>query len=529
MMSLCLLTTVCSGADYYFNSKTGNDTSGSGAITAPWQTISKMNSQKYLAGDRIFLSGDAFSGPINVPTHQWGGAASKPITITSYGGAPAKITTSITNGVCINLENLNGVVIANLKCVGPGSTWSTGSGVAFLANTTRNHNLIIKDLEITGFKIPINVICWPSATGLTGLTIQDNNLHSNVMGIMIWGEDLDALREVSIVRNYVHDNTGRATGGATDPASLGTGIVAQSVIGARITHNKVKNNGALADQSAGSVGIMLYNGSDIIAEYNEVSGQTNASGNDADGFNLAGGCIRCIIQYNYSHDNKGAGYLIDGQANGTRAAQNAIVRFNISENDARGTATRAGIYVYNNGTVASQLQDWYIHNNTVFMSPGSNRTYPAACIVVGDSLQPSGGPLSGGKIFNNICYVSSGAVVMVDCKSNASNTVFANNLFYSASGAAPVLWNKCTNSGNIIGSNPLLSAAGSMGEVSTIAPMSVATRSNYQISSASSPAYNAGRDPQAIYDLPWPAHDFYGNPVRNAGRAIDIGAHELQQ
>ena len=258
--------------------------------------------------------------------------------------------------------------------------------------------------------------------------------------------------------------------------------MAQSVIGARITHNKVKNNGALADQSAGSVGIMLYNGSDIIAEYNEVSGQTNASGNDADGFNLAGGCIRCIIQYNYSHDNKGAGYLIDGQANGTRAAQNAIVRFNISENDARGTATRAGIYVYNNGTVASQLQDWYIHNNTVYMSPGSNRSNPAACIVVGDSLQPSGGPLSGGKIFNNICYVSSGAVVMVDCKSNAINTVFANNLFYSASGTAPVLWNKCTNSGNIIGSNPLLSAAGSMGEVSSIAPLSVATRANYQIS-----------------------------------------------
>ena len=118
---------------------------------------------------------------------------------------------------------------------------------------------------------------------------------------------------------------------------------------------------------------------------------------------------------------------------------------------------------------------------------------------------------------------------MVDCKSNASNTVFANNLFYSASGSAPVLWNACTNSGNIIGSNPLLSAAGSMGEVSSIAPLSVATRPNYQISTPSSPAYNAGLDPLAIYDLPWPAHDFYGNRVPKAGTAIDIGAHEFQQ
>jgi hypothetical protein len=528
MLLLCLHAAVCSAADYYFNSNTGNDNSGSGTIAAPWRTISKMNSRKYTAGDRIFLSGNTFAGPINVPAPQWGGTAGNPISITSYGGAPATISTSSTNGDCIYLENLNGVVIANLKCVGPGSAWSTGRGVAFLANTTRNHNLVISDMEITGFKIPINVICWPSATGLTGLTIQDNNLHANVMGVMMWGEDLDSLRDVSIVRNYVHDNTGRATGGAVDAASLGTGIVAQSVVGARVTHNKVKNNGALADQSAGSVGIMLYNGSDIIAEYNEVSGQTNAYGNDADGFNLAGGCIRCIIQYNYSHDNKGAGYLIDGQANQTRAAKKAIVRFNVSENDARGTPTRAGIYVYNNGTVASQLQDWYIHNNTIYMSPGSSQSHPAACIVVGDSLQPSG-PLSGGKIFNNICYVSSNAVQMINCKANVTTTVFANNLFYSASGSAPVLWNSCTNSGNIIGRNPLLSAPGTMSEVSVIAPLSVATRNNYQLSTTSSPAYNAGLDPLAIYDLPWPAHDFYGNAVPKAGTRIDIGAHELQQ
>src|SRR5436190_8660293 len=93
VMSLCLLATACNGADYYFNSKTGNDTSGSGAIAAPWRTISKMNSRNYLAGDRILLSGDAFSGPINVPPYQWGGTAGSPITITSYGGASATITT----------------------------------------------------------------------------------------------------------------------------------------------------------------------------------------------------------------------------------------------------------------------------------------------------------------------------------------------------------------------------------------------------------------------------------------------------
>ena len=41
------------------------------------------------------------------------------------------------------------------------------------------------------------------------------------------------------------------------------------------------------------------------------------------------------MQYNYSHDNDGPGYLLLHSSAGARRAGNNIVRYNISQNDAR--------------------------------------------------------------------------------------------------------------------------------------------------------------------------------------------------
>ena len=41
-----------------------------------------------------------------------------------------------------------------------------------------------------------------------------------------------------------------------------------------------------------------------------------------------------VMQYNYSHDNDGAGYLL-AQFTYAREFTNNIVRYNISENDGR--------------------------------------------------------------------------------------------------------------------------------------------------------------------------------------------------
>ncbi len=52
------------------------------------------------------------------------------------------------------------------------------------------------------------------------------------------------------------------------------------------------------------------------------------------GFDFDGGCTNSTLQYNYSHDNYGAGYLL-AQFDNAPLMKNITIRYNISENDGR--------------------------------------------------------------------------------------------------------------------------------------------------------------------------------------------------
>ena len=56
------------------------------------------------------------------------------------------------------------------------------------------------------------------------------------------------------------------------------------------------------------MGIWTYNSNDVLIQYNE-SYDNKAGHIDGDGFDLDGGTTNSILQYNYSHDNDGAGIL----------------------------------------------------------------------------------------------------------------------------------------------------------------------------------------------------------------------------
>lgn len=85
---VCIFPTTVLAFDYYFSNSTGNDTTGDGSISSPWQTISKINSTVYLPGDNIFLkAGDSWiigSGEPGIGI-DFDGNASNPIIISSYG------------------------------------------------------------------------------------------------------------------------------------------------------------------------------------------------------------------------------------------------------------------------------------------------------------------------------------------------------------------------------------------------------------------------------------------------------------
>jgi hypothetical protein len=112
----------CFAADYYFSQSTGNDTTGNGSIETPWQTIAKINSTAFSAGDNVYLkAGDTWiigSGEDGIDV-DWNGTEGSLITLTSYGtGAKPIIDASAQTGdgrstgaeteVCIHLAGSQG-------------------------------------------------------------------------------------------------------------------------------------------------------------------------------------------------------------------------------------------------------------------------------------------------------------------------------------------------------------------------------------------------------------------------------------
>jgi hypothetical protein len=56
---------------------------------------------------------------------------------------------------------------------------------------------------------------------------------------------------------------------------------------------------------------------------------------DGGGFDLDGGAVDCVMQYNYSHDNDGAGYLICSYDPVNAPCTGCVTRYNLSVNDGR--------------------------------------------------------------------------------------------------------------------------------------------------------------------------------------------------
>ena len=96
------------------------------------------------------------------------------------------------------------------------------------------------------------------------------------------------------------------------------------------------DNGARQQQATtggGPCGIWTYNSNNITIQYNESYGNLGDRV-DGDGFDMDGGTTNCILQYNYSHDNDGAGYL-QAQFPDAQEHSGDIIRYNISQNDGR--------------------------------------------------------------------------------------------------------------------------------------------------------------------------------------------------
>jgi len=425
---LLILVAPSWATNYYINGSTGND-GNPGTLSLPWQTITRVNSGTYSPGDSInFSGGQTFSGNAVFTTGSCG-TQSNPITITSYGSGYATINGG--TGSAIEIYECGGYTVNNLITVGSGNTTNTGVGVfAYLdlANTTLYGITFGPNLTSSGFNYGFGIGSFNGASGYTNVLIQGVNAFGNNEGLGIYGDNSPTNAyfchtNLNVINSTFHDNPGTSGGG--------NGMFMSSVNGGSIKYSLAYNN---ASNANGGVGFEIYEAQNIVLEYNESHHNHTNGVNDGDGFDCDGGSVNCTMQYNYSHDNDGAGFL-DYAYGGGPNTTGTTIRYNVSQNDGRKNGNSC-VRVGNGSTAGTGLSGSEIYNNTCYISGIASQSVDGMDI-------PSGNSTTNVHFRNNIIAVSAGTggtVNLVNVPGSHTGLLFQNNDYWAYSGATNYNW-----------------------------------------------------------------------------------------
>lgn len=413
----------------YYISAVGKDSNAGTSMKYPWKTINRVNNQKLLPGDRIlFKGGNSFNG--NLET-RGNGTAKQLIRVHSYGAGKAILRAKDGNG--IKVYNSGYISITNLIIKGDWNSdlqfGSDGFGLIFyndLPGGIKLGSLRVSNCEISGFmKGGVSLMSSPgdkSQSGYQKIRIDSNIVHNNgaygiaTVGPVAYNENKSyAFVDLYIGYNTIYNNLGLTKITYTH---TGNGLVVGDADSGLIEHNVVFNNGWKNNgDTGGPCGIWCYDASSLVFQFNESYGNGTAIGKaDGDGFDLDGGATNCIMQYNYSHDNYAAGFLIWEFGNSRTKNSGNILRFNISENDNTSNKFYAGITI--GADLGSNVSNNLIYNNTIYSERGP-------CVSIYSESANS-------KFFNNIFYCMEGKVPII--LSFSSSTFFLSNNYYNPEG-----------------------------------------------------------------------------------------------
>lgn len=528
-----------SAADYYLSPAGDDANPGTAPGSGAWQNISRANAHSFVPGDRLrFEGGQTFSGTVAFGADDTGTAAN-PILVGSYGSGRATISAGSGNG--LSIYNTTGFAISDLLLTG---TWNatsqsgnTGSGIELyldLPGAAKLDFIHVDNVEVAGFKQNGIVIgAYPadeSKSGWTNVQLTGCVAHDNGgAGISSFGYFATSATAYAHANIVVRDCTVYTNRGVQNTGNnSGSGIVLSDVNGATIERCVAYDNGDLNNNnSGGPVGIWAYDAKAVLIQFNEShSNKSGGSTPDGGGFDLDGGVTNSTVQYNYSHGNQGAGYLVYQFVGARPLLSGNVIRFNISENDGR-KGGFAGISVGGGSAVKNNR----FHNNTIYISTPPSGT-PAAFKNTGVG--------TGNTVRNNILQ-STGGVLLIDSKSTGTgNLLFQGNDYWSSGSTFAIKWGTTTyatlaawrtatgqekngtaDTGSAL--NPLLKNPGNGGTVGN--PALLGQLDAYRLQPAS-PMINTGLNLATLFGIAPGSQDYFANPLPQGG-AYDIGAHEL--
>lgn len=508
----------------YFVSPSGSDKNTGLSPHDPFKSIAKINTLNLQGGDAVlFEGGKEHIGNIMLDKND-GNNNILPLTISSYGTGKAIIKAGDSNG--IYGYNTAGVKIDNLIISGSGRNLNKESGIYFyndLPGDIKLENIEITNCEVSGFRNSGIVIgAWNGNSGFSNVLIENNKVHDILdAGISSFGHFSQTKKGYAhsniTVRNCeVFNIIGYSKGG-----NSGNGIVLSDVQHSLIEYSTVYDSGSGNTNCGGPVGIWYWDSDQVIIQHCEVYNMSSGTGCDGGGFDMDGGVTNGIMQYNYSHNNDGAGYLV-GQFTYARPMSNITVRYNISVNDA---ATNGGsVYIFN-GDNTSAMKNIFVHNNTFYLS---EQGFKGAATIKYSLWKPVKENIN---FYNNI-LIAQGGADFVDIPVNYDGKLFGN-LYYSTGDAKinykGIIYNslehfRSTGNEIINGSpvgyqgNPLLTNAGYSGIIGFGKDLKLLEA--YKISSGS-PAISTG----TVAPFLTGDKDFYGNAVSSSNSKL-IGAHK---
>jgi hypothetical protein len=337
--------------------------------------------------------------------------------------------------------------------------------------------------DITSLGILVGLNDW--SLDYTNVTVGFNTV-SNVYGVTDQNSGMPILFENCktgiVISNTVHD-CGQRTSNSADGGGAG-GIVVAYADGVEVSHNEAYN---------------IH--------------QQSIAHNDGIGIDLDTACYRCLVQFNYSHDNDGCGYYAYSVGNSN------VFRFNVSVNNGLGSDTVQPFefYYFTGGAKATNLS---VYNNT-FIALHSG--------VIGFEIH---NPVYGTNIFANNIFVTANADAINIASGTSENIYFCGNDYYQTNGSTPTFnwngtaystWDAFTNgvSGQELGHGQTNNPAFANGFVvaHTDNAYNLTTQTNYVLLSAS-PILGAGGDLNSQFGFTMPAIDYRGQSLPGSGYSI---------
>jgi hypothetical protein len=521
------------GTTYYVSS-TGSDlNSGTSAATA-WATISKVNSTVFLPGDTLYFEGgQTFNGNIYLSAAEANDPANI-FVVSSYGTGKATINAGTSYG--FYAYNTQGFSVSNLIFDGNSTATNTGAGIlvyAELGGNVKFSNITISDCEVKNFGAEgVKVYASAGLTGFQNLSLSNLSVHDVTNnGIQVYGylprtPGSWPNSNVTVSNCEVYN-----VPGSTVPTQYqGNGIVISGVNDGTIQNCVAHDNGQNNTFCGGPVGIWSLESNNVTIQYCESynNHRGTSTGCDGGGFDLDGGVTNSVMQYNYSHDNDGAGFLMGQYPNASVWSGNTM-RYNISQND--GVKNKGSIDLFK-GPGSLSMSGANIYNNTIYVKPETN----SAITAINFENWTTG--IANISFYNNI-FITTGTVPLMNIPAGYS-AFFAGNIYWATGNfsikyqgtnyttLAP--WRTATGNEMVSGSptgfsgDPMLTNVGLGGTIGY--GNSLTTLSAYKIQSILSPAYHTALDLQAQYSINVGPADFWGT-ILPGGSSNDIGANQF--